>query len=308
MPLKLRACNLWLKMDHDSTEVAALLDLSMIKPQLHFAHANSFPAGTYRQYFEHLSSHFAIQALDLHAHNPRYPVQDGWHTLAQELVDELAARYARPVILVGHSLGGILCLMAAQARPDLVRCVVLLDSPVVGGWRGLLWRLLKNSPRRDRHSAAGHSQRRRQFWPSAQAAYQHYVGKEVFASWAPGVLQDYIDHGLAPHADGVQLRFTRANETEVYRSLPHHLGALVKKRSAVPIGFIGGSESVECRRAGLAVTRKLVGRHFRQIPGAHLFPMVSPELAAQATQEMIAALLADTARPLENRSAIPAPA
>jgi hypothetical protein len=42
----------------------------------------------------------------------------------------------------------------------------------------------------------------------------------------------------------------------------------------------------------LTATRKLVGRHFRQIPGGHLFPMEAPALAAQATREMIAALLA----------------
>lgn len=264
----------------------------MTKPQLHFAHANSYPAGTYRKFFDLLGKHYEIQALDLHAHNPRYPVTDGWRALAQELIDELNARYTEPVILVGHSLGGALSMMAAHARPDLVRCVVLLDSPVVAGWRAAVWRFLKQTGAADRFSPACISQRRRFLWTDPEAAYQHFASKPIFAAWAPGMLRDYIDSGLEPHPDGVQLRFKRENETAVYRGVPHHLGRLARAEFPVPIGFIGGTESVECRHAGLGATRKLVGRHFRQIPGGHLFPMESPALAARVAHELIGALLA----------------
>ena len=37
--------------------------------------------------------------------------------------------------LVGHSLGGYLSLLAACRRPRLAASVVLLDSPVLAGWR-----------------------------------------------------------------------------------------------------------------------------------------------------------------------------
>ena len=96
-----------------------------------------------------------------------------------------------------------------------------------------------------------------------------------------------------PHPDGVQLRFSREVETAIYRSLPHHLGELVQPPFPVPIGFVGGTDSVELRQAGLDATRRLVGSHFKQIEGGHLFPMESPELAAQLTREMIAELLAE---------------
>ena len=94
---------------------------------LHFVHANSFPAETYRIFFDHLGGHYDVHALAMHAHNPKYPVKDGWHALMLELIDELTARYDEPVILAGHSMGGMLGLMVARARPDLVRCVVLID-------------------------------------------------------------------------------------------------------------------------------------------------------------------------------------
>jgi pimeloyl-ACP methyl ester carboxylesterase len=261
------------------------------KPKLHFAHANSYPAGVYRQYFALLAEDFDIQALDMHGHSPRYPVSDCWPNLVDEYINELTARYDEPVILVGHSLGGMLSLMVAHARPDLVRCVVMLDAPVVAGWRALAWRLIKMTGRANSVPPAKFSIRRRNVWPDAQAAYQHFVTKDLFAAWAPGVLADYMESGLKPHPEGVQLRFTREVETAIYASLPHHLPKLVRGRFPVPIGFIGGTDSWETSQSGLGHTQALVGRHFRIVKGGHLFPMESPQVAAEATREMIGNLV-----------------
>jgi pimeloyl-ACP methyl ester carboxylesterase len=274
----------------------------MTKPLLHFTHGNSFPAGVYRRFFDGLRDDFDVRALDMHGHDEAFPVSDGWPGLVAELIAQLE-RYPEPAILVGHSLGGMLSVMAAKQRPDLVRCVVMLDSPVVAGWRALVLRLLKNSAVGERYSPARFSARRRMLWPDAQAAHSHFAAKELFAGWAPNVLGDYMNSGLKPHPDGMQLRFTREVETAVYRTLPHHIGGLVKGRFPVPVGFIGGTDSVECRQAGLGPTRKLVGRFFRQIPGGHLFPMQAPDLAARATREMIAALLAPRGRDLAEKAA-----
>ena len=263
----------------------------MKKPLLHFTHGNGFPAGVYRRFLAPLSLDFDVRATDIVGHDDAFPVSDGWPGLVDELVARLEA-YPEPAILVGHSLGGMLSLMAAKARPELVRCVVMLDSPVVSGWRAWLLRFAKQRGWDNRFSPAKSSQRRRTVWPSVDAAYQHFASKNIFAAWAPGVLADYMEHGLIPHPDGVQLRFSREIETDIYRSLPHHLGALVRPPFPVPIGFVAGDTSFELRQAGLEATRRLVGPHFATIKGGHLFPMESPELAAQLTRGMIAELLA----------------
>lgn len=264
----------------------------MSKPKLHFAHANSYPAGVYRQFFALLSEDFDIQSLDMHAHNPQYPVTDCWPHLVDEYINELATRYTEPVILVGHSLGGMLSLMVAHKRPDLVRCVVMLDAPVVGGWRAFAWRMIKLLGRAYAVPPAKFSIRRRNVWPDAQTAHDHFAAKDLFAAWAPGVLADYMDSGLKPHPEGVQLRFTRENETAVYATLPHHLPKLLRKGYPVPIGFIGGDNSWETSQSGHQHTQALVGRHFRILPGGHLFPMENPATAARATKEMVEELLA----------------
>lgn len=261
------------------------------RPILHFAHAAGFPAGTYGVFFAHLREHYDVRALELHAHNPAYPVTDGWCELGQELINALVTDHDQPVILAGHSLGGLLCLLAAKARPELVRCVILLDAPVVAGWRALAFQLAKLLGTDKRFSPARVSEKRRTVWPDAAAAHKYFAMRKPFSAWHPGVLRDYVTHGFAPHPQGVTLRFCRETETAIYRTVPHHLGKLTRRPFPVPIGFIGGAQSVECRMAGSHATRRLVGRHFRSIEGSHLFPMESPVTAAAVLHEMVQHLL-----------------
>ena len=273
----------------ESSTIAAIpVDSSVI---LHFVHGNSFPSGTYSVFLSSLKSHYQVEALDMHAHNPDYPVNDCWDGLSQELIATLLERYTQPVVLVGHSLGGMLSLIAAKLRPDLVSCVVLLDSPVVAGWRARVLSMSKKIGLDKRFSPARLSARRRTTWVDTEAAYHHFARKPVFAAWPEQVLRDYIRFGTEPHPDGVCLRFNRDIETAIYRTLPHGISRLTRKPFPVPIGFIGGLSSAECRQAGLGATKKLVGRHFVRIPGGHLYPMESPELAAKQVHAMIADLL-----------------
>lgn len=262
----------------------------MDKPLLHFSHGNGFPSGTYRQLLEQLERHYEVRTLEMHGHDQRFPVTDGWHGLVDELIARLES-YGRPAILVGHSLGGMLSMMAAKRRPELVRCVVMLDSPVVAGWRAWAWRIAKLAGWGGRLSPARFSHKRRQHWPDRAAAHAHFQSKPLFQAWAPGVLDDYLEHGLEPHPKGVALRFSREVETEIYTTLPHHLGRVLGVPFPVPIGFIAGSDSEELRQATLAPTRRLVGPNLVTIEGSHLYPMEKPEETARLTEAMIERLL-----------------
>lgn len=262
----------------------------MNKPLLHFTHGNSYPSGAYGRLLEELGRDFDVRTTDMLGHDPRFPVDDNWHALIDELIAQLEC-YEEPAILVGHSLGGAIGMLAAWRRPDLARCVVMLDSPVVAGWRAHVWRLAKALGLGRKLSPGGVAQRRRNVWPSRDAAYQHFIAKPIFQAWAPGALDDYLDHGLAPHPQGVQLRFDRDVEASIYASLPHDMGPLLKKPYPLPIGFVAGTDSQELRQAGMASTRKLVGENLVMIEGSHLYPMESPQLTAQLTREMIYRLL-----------------
>jgi len=263
----------------------------MTRPLLHFTHGNSYPAGAYTRLLEDLGRDFEVRVTPMLGHDPRFPVGDNWHTLVDEVTAQLE-RYDEPAILLGHSLGGAVNMLAAWRRPELARCVVMLDSPVVAGWRAVVWRLAKALGLGRRLSPGGIAQRRRQTWPSREAAFLHFHAKPMFRAWAPGALDDYLLHGLVPHPDGVQLRFTREVEADIYATLPHDMGRVLRQPFPLPIGFIAGTDSEELRQAGLHATRRLVGANLAMIEGTHLYPMESPQMTAQLTREMIGRLLA----------------
>jgi len=128
-----------------------------------FSHANSFPAGTYRKHFAiWQDAGFEIKAIDKFGHDPRYPVTNNWTHLERELVDFLDEEIDRPAYLVGHSMGGYLSLMAACSRPDKIKGVILLDSPVVSGWKATGVRLAKALGIFDRFTHARSSINRQQ--------------------------------------------------------------------------------------------------------------------------------------------------
>jgi pimeloyl-ACP methyl ester carboxylesterase len=268
----------------------------MPQPLLHFTHGNSYPAGSYGRLLDELRRDFDVRTTDMLGHDPRYPVRDNWHTLIDELIAQLEGYgqpgHGAPAILVGHSLGGAVGMLAAHRRPDLARCVVMLDSPVVAGWRAGVWRFVKALGLRERLSPGGIARRRRNVWPSRAAAYDHFIAKPIFQAWAPGALDDYLDHGLKAHPDGVQLRFDRDVEAAIYSTLPHDMDRALRGPFPVPVGFIAGTDSAELRQAGLDATRRLVGDNFVTIEGTHLYPMEKPQRTAQLTREMIARLLA----------------
>jgi pimeloyl-ACP methyl ester carboxylesterase len=272
---------------------------AMNKPLLHFTHGNSYPSGSYGRLLEELGRDFDVRTTDMLGHDRRYPVDDNWHALIDELIAQLE-RYDQPPILVGHSLGGAVGMLAAWRRPELARCVVMLDSPVVAGWRAHVWRIAKALGLGRKLSPGGVAERRRKVWPSREAAHEHFISKPIFQAWAPGALDDYLTHGLEPHREGVQLRFDREVEAAIYSTLPHDMGRILRAPFPVPVGFVAGRRSEELRQAGLAATRKLVGDNFVTIEGTHLYPMESPDLTARLTREMIVRLLAQS--PKEDRS------
>ena len=257
-------------------------------PRIIFSHGNSFPASTYGVVLDSLRDRgFQVDAVEKYGHDPRYPVTNNWPNLVQQLADFAREKQGQsePAFLVGHSLGGILSLMCAARHPELARGVLLIDSPVLGGWRATTLGLAKRTALVGSVSPGRISQKRRNHWPSAQDAWDNFIGKKTFARWDPQVLRDYIDHGT--HDEGGQrvLSFDRDVETAIYNGLPHKIDSLLKRKPLkCPVAFIGGTQSAEMRQAGSELTHKVVKGRIMMIEGTHLFPMEKPLATAAAIE------------------------
>lgn len=266
-----------------------------------FSHANGFPAGTYGVLFRSLRARgFSVRALEKFGHEPPYPVTSNWPHLVQQLADFAAPEieaHGQGAWLVGHSMGGFLSLMCAARHPQLgghrVKGVLLLDSPVLGGWRARTLELVKRTQLVGSISPGKISRKRRDSWPDADSAWEHFAHKKAFARWEPQVLRDYIAHGTHEAGDGRRvLSFRREVETAVYNTLPHNLDRLLRRHPLqCPVGFIGGTESLEMKQVGMGMTHRLVGRDHPErllmVEGSHLFPMEKPQETAAAIERAL---------------------
>ncbi len=264
-----------------------------------FSHANGFPAGTYRSLFEHWrAAGYTVHAVEKYGHDPRYPVTDNWPHLRDQLIHCIEhATGGQPAWLVGHSLGGYLSLMAASRRPHLACGLVLLDSPLVAGWKARALQLAKATGLAKRFSPGRFSRRRRQSWESAEAAHAHFASKPAFARFAPGVLRDYIQSATedstgktiaSDHAIARRLSFERDVETEIYENLPHHLARVLRVHPLrCPLAFVRGSDSAEVRQVGMQATERLARGRIVTLEGSHLFPFERPAQTAAQVLRLI---------------------
>ncbi|MFN7864507.1 MAG: alpha/beta hydrolase [Curvibacter sp.] len=262
-------------------------------PPIIFSHANSFPASTYRVLFAELRRRgFKVKAIEKFGHDERYPVTSNWPHLVQQLADFAAAEQAKtgtPAFLVGHSLGGFLSLMVAARHPELACGVLLIDSPILGGWRATSVSVAKRTQLIAAVSPGAVSRARRNSWPDADTAFEHLRHKKAFAHWDAQVLRDYVEHGMHDEGGKRVLSFTREVETAIYNTIPDNLARLLKRHPLkCPAAYMGGRHSAEMKQVGMGMTEKVTKGRITIVDGSHLFPMEQP-LTTAATIE--AALL-----------------
>jgi len=263
------------------------------KPLVIFSHANSFGAPTYNLLFQDLKKRgFALQAIDQFGHDPRYPVTSNWPHLVQQLIDFAQPRVQQagtPVFFVGHSLGGFLSLMVASKAPALAHGVVLLDAPILGGWRATALGMAKRTHLVGAVSPGKVSRRRRNQWEDEASALRYFQSKRAFAHWHPQVLADYVTHGTQNSVTDGQprrtLRFDRDVETAIYNTLPDNLETLLKQHPVrCPVTFIGGLRSAEMKQVGMQLTQRVTQGRIMMIDGSHLFPMEKPLVTGAAIE------------------------
>lgn len=265
-------------------------------PTVVFLHANGFPSGSYRQFLEALGRYaevIAPPALDTPAGmRPRLR----WPEMTRQVIIEVrrASERAGPICLVGHSMGGYLSLMAAARLPGHVSQVVLIDSPIVVGWRKCAFETLRLAGLTTRGGPAPVAARRRDRWQSREQAREYFSSKAFVRDWAPGVLEDFLAHGLAVGQDGaLSLRIAREAERDIYAHLPAHrvyaAFRALRAHGAIPVHMIAGSRSRETDMVGRRGNRRLFGANWHELPTGHLVPMEQPVACAELVARCIGA-------------------
>lgn len=252
----------------------------MNKPVIHFAHANGIPSACYQKLLGNLDNDFDIQTIPVLGGDPRYPVDDNWHALAEQIADSVREKCSSPVIGLGHSMGGLCTFMAAHRYPELFHSIVLMDPPVINGFGAITFALMKKLGRTDRITPAGKSTGRREAWPSREAARASLGKKKFFQAFDPDCFDDYLRFGLTDCAQGVCLAIPVATEVAIFRTTPHDSWRY-RSTLKVPGVLLSGAAS-EFAASGFA-ERMARHHHLRHITveGGHMFPLEKPLLTAE---------------------------
>lgn len=139
-----------------------------------------------------------VIAPDLRGHGRSYrPASLGnWGETADDLLPLIDGLQPGPLVVAGHSMGGVCSVRAAAARPGRFAAMLLVD-PVMfapefyaqhGGEAG---------------DPADHFvAKRRGHWASAEDMRARFAERYPYSVWDDRVLADYCQFGLLPRGDG----------------------------------------------------------------------------------------------------------
>lgn len=234
----------------------------------------------YQPFLEPLFKDYNVWAPDLPGHgDSRWNGRiEAWMDLANYYVAHLEKNPPeKPMIAMGHSIGGIVIMLMAIQRPDWFKKIILLD-PVMLPKRILsVIRVLKFLSLTHTIPLAKAANRRKNHFQDRKAARNHYAKKKIFSLWEPQFLDAYVETCL--HADeqgGLQLSCAPQLESSIYQSIPLNVWRL-PKRLLVPALFIIGDFSDTVNGHGFKRLKKSRGNHIvKSVVAGHLFPFEKP--------------------------------
>jgi pimeloyl-ACP methyl ester carboxylesterase len=257
-----------------------------MKPIIHFAHGNGFPSPCYMQLLNHLNQDFACHYIEKVGHNKIFPVTENWHELSQEILQSIQNQANQPVIAIGHSLGGVLSFLAAIEQPHHFKCLILLDSPIIGRFKSHVLKLSKALGLIEHITPALRTKGRKRHWKSREEAWVYLKSKKLFSTFIDECLDDYIEYGLQEDGAGYSLCFDPRVEYQIYRTIPHILHEF-EGRLKVPTTLIYGNKSniIEARDVRYMKNKYHIAS--LRIKGSHMFPMERPQETVEAIKHVI---------------------
>ena len=262
-----------------------------MKPLIHFAHANGVPSRVYQALFEALKDDFDVIMVPALGPDKRYPIDNHWRSLTAQVIESIVRQAkGRPVIGIGHSLGGVLTFQAAQQRPDLFSQVIMLDPAFIMGKDALVLHVAKTFKLKmlDQMSPAGLSKRRREHWESREQAAALLRPKGFYQAFDSRCFDAYIQHALVEDQvrGGVQLLISREDEVKIFETNPS-LWWLPQQKAKVPMHVLVPEGSPFLARKYPQYMQQKFAVTFSLTTGGHMFPLEQPAQVAQVLKKII---------------------
>lgn len=258
---------------------------------INFVHANGFPAGSYQTLFNYFPEKYQIVAHEKYGHDKRYPVENNWQPLVDELIcfvkQQLEINQQEQVISVGHSFGGVLSFIAACQQPHLFKGLVMLDPPVITGKTALAMRFIKKTRLIDKFSPSGKALVRRTSWPLGTDVAKLFSKRSLFKNFDKRCLADYVKHGIIEQNDQLELVFSSQVEADIFRNLAENLSSY-KNKLQIPATLVYADQTDVCPHSFFKKFTQLNNKiQLKTTPGGHMFPLEQPEKTANLIVSLI---------------------
>ncbi len=262
-------------------------------PQLHLALANGFPPRVYLPLARQLSGYHTVclppRALWGDQAPPR--AYRDWNAEADDLLAGMAAHDLPAVIAVGHSLGGVVSMLALLKAPARFKALIMLDPPILPPSMLEMIRAAWIDGAVDQLPLVQGARRRRQVFASRQEAYERFRQKPLFADWSDESLWLYVQHGIK-RADGGRYELVWSADWEahyfstVYLKIWETLPRLTGSPAAL---IVRGGESDTLGAAAFKRAQSLApALDCIEMAGqGHLFPLAAPAATAQLIMDWL---------------------
>ena len=261
----------------------AVHDLGGDGPPLLLCHATGFHGMVWRPFAESLRDAFHCWSLDFRGHGDSSSpdIDYAWEGFADDVLAVVDGLGLERPYGIGHSKGGASLLLAEERRPGTFRALWLYEPVVFAG-------VAEPLPPGPNPMAEG-ARRRREVFPSHDAAYENYASKPPFDVLRPDALRAYVDHGFAPQDDGTVLIKCRGeHEARVYSMGGRHQAYAGLDQVGCPVVVARGRIEPGPASFADAVAERLPhGRLEAYEQLGHFGPMQDPDLLGAAARAFL---------------------
>lgn len=257
-------------------------------------HGNTHAGGVYAPLAARLARDHRVVAVDLRGHGlSDKPGRYAWAEMRDDVAGLIDHLQLDDLLLVAHSRGAGVAMLAAAARAPRVRGLVAFEptlplqilEPAMDVEARRIW-----SEQRIAQSA-----HRRSHYPSRDAAYAHYQGRGAFKGWHDAYLRAFVEHCIVESSTGgFELASPLNVEADLVRARLGMDGWDELFGCAVPVLAVFGQESGRLggHNDPVAAMARLFGNSRASVmPGAtHSGPMEQPAAFEAAIRAFDAAL------------------
>ena len=254
---------------------------------LHFAGPNAYPPRVFKRFLGELAQEYRVTAVH---HRPLWPgtkpdeMQD-WRLIAEDMIRFFDQQGMRQAIGVGHSLGAVTTALAATLRPELFGALVLIDPVFMPP--NVIEMMQANPAAAWETPLVKGALRRRNRWPSREAAFDHFRGKRVFGGWSDAALRDFVAEGLTIDAETAEttLTFSREWEAQFYANVPTWVWEMVPQLTQPTLAVRAANSDTLYPPAWALWQEKQPAATFVEVPKVgHMLTAEQPKQVAQTVR------------------------